>query len=169
MVHGLTSVMVPDLNSGMRMFRLSLYREFRHLLPLKFSFTSTLTVASLYSGYQILYLPIRYEKRIGKSNIKPFKDFFGFTILIIRLATYFDPLRFFLPLSLAVFVIAFLKALRDFVLLDHIGSAAVILFFFAVQFFVTGVLCDAIMRRSQDVSSTARKRRFFEISQRSGD
>ena len=67
MVHGLTGMMVPDLNSGMRVFRKSLYTEFRHLLPLSFSFTTTLTVASLYSGRRVEYVPVHYERRIGQS------------------------------------------------------------------------------------------------------
>jgi hypothetical protein len=86
--------MVPDLNSGMRLFRKALYSEFRHLLPLGFSFTTTLTVASLYSGRRVRYIPVHYQRRIGHSNIKPLQNFFGFAILIVRLASYFDPLRF---------------------------------------------------------------------------
>src|SRR5581483_11393424 len=113
MVHGLTRVMVPDLNSGMRVFRRSLYTEFRHLLPMGFSFTTTLTVASLYAGYRVRYIPVRYDHRIGRSNIKPVKDFFGFVMLIVRLASYFEPLRFFLPASLVVFALGVLRAIRD--------------------------------------------------------
>lgn len=148
MVHGLTGVMVPDLNSGMRLFRRSLYQEFRHLLPEGFSFTTTLTVASLYSGYAVRYVLTHYHHRVGRSSIKPLRDFLGFAILIIRLASYFEPLRFFLPLSIGVFIIAVLRGIRDLVVVNALGSLSVIMVLMAIQFFVLGVITDAVVRRT---------------------
>ena len=147
MVHGLTGVMVPDLNSGMRVFRKAVYAEFRHLLPLGFSFTTTLTVASLYSGRRVRYIPVNYERRIGRSNIKPVQDFFGFAILIVRLASYFDPLRFFLPAAIGLFVLGLLRAIRDIIVVNQFGALSVILFLTAFQVFVLGVIADVIVRR----------------------
>lgn len=148
MVHGLTGVMVPDLNSGMRVFRRSLYAEFRHLLPMGFSFTTTLTVASLYSGRKVRYEPILYERRIGKSNIKPVKDFLGFAMLIVRLASYFEPLRFFLPAAFTLFLLGVARAIRDVLVVNQFGALAVILVLTAFQVFVLGVIADVIVRRS---------------------
>jgi glycosyltransferase involved in cell wall biosynthesis len=157
MVHGLSGVMVPDLNSGMRVFRKSLYSEFRHLLPMGFSFTTTLTVASLYSGRKVRYVPIHYERRIGRSNIKPVKDFLGFAMLIVRLATYFDPLRFFLPAAMGLFVIGVLRAVRDVIVVNQFGALAVILMLTAFQIFVLGVVADVIVRRFQILPSAPPK------------
>ncbi len=149
MVHGLTGVMVPDLNSGMRVFRRTLYAEFRHLLPMGFSFTTTLTVASLYSGRKVHYEPINYERRIGKSNIKPVQDFLGFAMLIVRLASYFDPLRFFLPAAFALAGLGVLRAIRDVIVVNQFGALSVILMLTAFQVFVLGVIADVIVRRFQ--------------------
>jgi len=149
MVHGLTGVMVPDLNSGMRVFRRTLYAEFRHLLPMGFSFTTTLTVASLYSGRKVHYEPINYERRIGKSNIKPVQDFLGFAMLIVRLASYFDPLRFFLPAAFALAGMGVLRAVRDVIVTNQFGALSVILMLTAFQVFVLGVIADVIVRRFQ--------------------
>jgi glycosyltransferase involved in cell wall biosynthesis len=151
MVHGLTGVMVPDLNSGMRVFRRSLYQEFRHLLPMGFSFTTTLTVASLYSGRHVRYIPINYERRIGKSNIKPVQDFFGFSMLIVRLASYFEPLRFFLPAAFGLAFLGVLRAIRDIIVVNQFGALSVILMLTAFQVFVLGVIADVIVRRFQVV------------------
>lgn len=148
MVHALTGVMVPDLNSGMRIFKKKLYEEFKHLLPMGFSFTTTLTVASLYSGFQTKFIPIPYFVRIGKSNIKPIKNFIGFTMLIVRLASYFEPLRFFIPLSLFFAVIGFVKGCIDLYNLNHMGNLSVIMMLAALQIIITGILCDVMVRRS---------------------
>ena len=157
MVHGLTGVMVPDLNSGMRVFRKALYTEFRHLLPMGFSFTTTLTVASLYSGRRVRYIPINYERRIGKSNIKPVQDFLGFAMLIVRLASYFEPLRFFLPAAFGLFALGVARAVRDVIVVNQFGSLAVILFLTAFQIFVLGVVADVIVRRFQIVPSAPQR------------
>jgi glycosyltransferase involved in cell wall biosynthesis len=148
MVHGLTGVMVPDLNSGMRVFRKTLYQEFRHLLPMGFSFTTTLTVASLYSGRKVRYEPINYERRVGKSNIKPVSDFFGFSMLIVRLASYFEPLRFFLPAAFGLALLGVLRAIRDVIVVNQFGALSVILLLTAFQVFMLGVIADVIVRRS---------------------
>ena len=157
MVHGLTGVMVPDLNSGMRVFRKALFTEFRHLLPMGFSFTTTLTVASLYSGRRVRYIPINYERRIGKSNIKPVQDFLGFAMLIVRLATYFEPLRFFLPAAFALFALGAIRAVRDVVVVNQFGALAVILLLTGFQVFVLGVVADVIVRRFQIVPSVPQR------------
>lgn len=163
LVHGLTGTMVPDLNSGMRLFRKSVYLDFRHLLPMKFSFTTTITVASLHSGFNIKYVPVEYYQRIGKSNIRPVSDFFGFTITIIRLVSYFDPLRFFLPLSFFIFVIGFLRAIRDVIVTNGIGSLSVILTTLALQIFIAGVIVDVVVRRSSmERISQSMKKNYFK-------
>jgi glycosyltransferase involved in cell wall biosynthesis len=157
MVIGLTGVMVPDLNSGMRVFRKSLYTEFRHLLPIGFSFTTTLTVASLYAGRKVRYIPVHYQRRIGRSSIKPVKDFFGFVMLIVRLASYFEPLRFFLPVSLVVFGLGILRAIRDVIVVNQFGAMSVILFLTALQIFAFGVIADVIVRHFQIVPTTPQR------------
>lgn len=152
MTHALTGTMVPDLNSGMRVFRHRLYREFKSLLPMGFSFTTTITLASLYTNYNIIYVPIDYQRRLGKSNIKPVQDFFTFTMLILRIASYFEPLRFFLPIAFGIMGLGMLKGTIDFIGLGAIGSLAIILFILGVQVFVLGILAEVVVRRSASYS-----------------
>jgi glycosyltransferase involved in cell wall biosynthesis len=148
----LTGTIVPDLNSGMRMFKRNIFLEFKNLLPRGFSFTSTITMASLYSAYKIKYVPIEYSKRVGKSNIRPIRDFFGFIMLIIRIASYFEPLRFFIPVAVGFIALGFLKGLRDFLLLGYIGSLAAIVFMTGVQIFMTGILAEVVVRKGTNAS-----------------
>lgn len=144
----LTGVMVKDLNSGMRVFRRELFTQFQNILPLGFSFTSTITVASLYSGYHVCYRDIQYDKRKGRSSIRPVYDFFGFVMLIVRLVTFFDPLRFFLPLSFIIFISGILRGVRDVYYFNRTGGVAVIVMMAALQVFLTGILADLIVRRT---------------------
>jgi len=66
---------IPDLNSGMRIFRRSIALEFFHLFPSGFSFTSTITIACFSNDYTVKYIDIPYYKRIGQSSIRPISLF----------------------------------------------------------------------------------------------
>lgn len=147
-VHALTGIMVPDLNSGLRVFNKSIYLQFKHLLPHGFSFTTTITVCCLYSCYKIKYIPTAYHIRSGKSNIKPVKDFIAFSILILRLATYFDPLRFFLPISYGIFLLGGIRAIRDIIITQHIGGLSILLIVLGFNVLSVGLLADVLVRRT---------------------
>lgn len=95
-----TSRKIPDLNSGLRVFKKELALEFWNLFPERFSFTITITMVSLTNGYDVKYIPINYYKRKGKSTIHPFKDFLGFGRILLKMALFFKPLKVFVPFSL---------------------------------------------------------------------
>lgn len=61
---------IPDLNSGLRVFRKSVVEKFLNILPDSFSFTTTITIAMLTNGYIVHYEPVDYRYRVGKSKIK---------------------------------------------------------------------------------------------------
>src|SRR3989339_402960 len=68
---------IPDLNSGLRIFRKDIVSKYWPLFPQRFSFTSTLTMICVTRGYETIFVPIDYHKRAGKSSIKAV-DFFNF-------------------------------------------------------------------------------------------
>ena len=76
---------IPDLNSGLRIFRKDMSLEFSYLYPNGFSYTSTITMAFLTHGYNVKYIPINYYKRKGKSSIRAY-DFVNFNKLLIAIA-----------------------------------------------------------------------------------
>ena len=145
----LTGTRVPDLNSGFRIFKKTMFLQYQHLLPSGFSFTTTITVAALFEKAPIKYVDTEYFVRQGKSNIKPIRDFLGFLMLIIRLGTYFDPLRLFLPVSLFVAFIGILRGIRDVLTTQSIGSLAVLLTLFAFNIFFTGLLADVVVKNAK--------------------
>ena len=90
---------IKDLNSGLRAFRKKDAILFFPLLPDGFSFTSTITLAMHVNGMQVCYHPIDYNRRIGKSSIRPFRDTLAFFSLVLRTTMYFRPLQVFGTLS----------------------------------------------------------------------
>lgn len=91
---------IPDINSGLRVFRRDLAEQYLHILPGGFSFTTTITLAMLTNYRKVLFVPIDYHPRIGKSKIKPVRDTLNFVQLIARTGMYFAPIRVLLPIIL---------------------------------------------------------------------
>lgn len=141
---------IPDLNSGLRVFRRDDALRCRRLLPDGFSFTSTITMALLGEGRRVDYMPITYDARVGSSKIRPVRDLSGFVMLLVRLALAFAPLKVFGPLSgFLVAVGVALLAGRMF-MAEPFGVATTVVFLLGgVQVFALGLLADLINRRGQ--------------------
>ena len=141
---------IPDLNSGLRVFKKDIAMRFYHILPSGFSFTVTITLALLSNDYLVQYVPIRYyKKRGGKSKIKPIRDTLGFLQLIIRTVMYFAPLKIFLPVSLALFLLGIVIFLYSILVLHKLMDVTVVVTMLAsIQIAAIGLLADLMDKRS---------------------
>ncbi len=72
----LTGQRIPDLNSGLRIFKKNLIMDYLPLVANGFSCTSSMTLLFYCNGHSIKYFPINYCQRIGKSKFNIFKDTF---------------------------------------------------------------------------------------------
>lgn len=144
----LTKTKIPDLNSGLRVFKREIATKYINLFPDGFSFTTTLTMICLTNGYKVEYVPINYYERKGKSSINPIKDFIGFTNLIFRLTIFFKPLNIFIPISLVMLVVGILKLIKDFMLTGAFGLGGALLILTSIQIAFLGILADLIIKRS---------------------
>ena len=142
----LMTTKIPDLNSGLRVFRKDLARKFFNILPDNHSWVSTITLAFLANGYTIKYVPIDYYKRKGKSTIHPIKDTYNFISLVIRTVMYFNPLRVFLPLTALILISAIIRTLYDATILHRIKESDIMLFLTGLIIGVLGLLADLIVR-----------------------
>ncbi|ATB34128.1 glycosyltransferase family 2 protein [Melittangium boletus] len=64
----------PDLNSGLRVLRTADLLSLAPLLPDRFSLTTTLTLALAAAGDPIVFQPIDYHARQGRSKWRPVRD-----------------------------------------------------------------------------------------------
>lgn len=90
---------IPDLTSGFRLVRADALRGFVYLLPNTFSYPTTITLAMLRAGYAVGFHPIQVRPRQGKSHIRLLHDGSRFFLIIVRITTFFAPLRVFIPLA----------------------------------------------------------------------
>ena len=135
---------IPDLNSGLRVLRREHVQRFEHILPSGFSFTTTITLASLCSDLLVYYHPINYYERVGESKIRPVHAL-EFLILILRTIVYFNPLKVFLPLGAVFFFGGLLKFIYDLTL-SNLSETAVLGFLGGTLLWAVGLLADQIAR-----------------------
>ncbi len=140
----LSGVNIPDLNSGLRAFRRQTAEGYLRVLPDRFSFTSTMTLLMIGDGKSIKYVPIDYHKRSGRSKIVP-SDAFSFLLLIIRTIMFFNPLKFFFPVGLVVFLVGAVKLSTDYLIYDRLSSTSVLLILSAVQLWGLGFLAELVL------------------------
>jgi len=140
---------IPDINSGLRIFKKSLVEEFLEILPDGFSFTSTITIASITNNKEVRYKNVAYIKRKKSSHFHPIKDTFSMFSLVLRTIIYFNPLKIFLPLSMFFFIAATLLFIYRVFVQKAFMTTIIILYVSALQVLAIGLLADLIERKTR--------------------
>ena len=136
---------IPDLNSGLRTFRREVAMQYFAILPDKFSWTTTITLAMHCDKYSVTYIPIDYRARRGSSKIVPW-DAGRFLALILRTAMLFRPLRVFLPIVLFCLLYGVVKMSWDMMRGLHISVSALLALASALILLPIGMLGDGLTR-----------------------
>ncbi len=143
----ITDTTIPDLNSGLRIFRKDIAFEFFTLYPNGFSFTTTITLAMLCRGYEVEYMPIDYFTRSGKSKISPIKDTLGFFTLLSQIAVFFNPLKVFLPFVGFLAFISLVFMIKDVFIVQNLSQSSVLFPILTVLIFFMGLMADMISKK----------------------
>ena len=154
----LTGRRIPDLTSGFRVARARLFKEFLYLLPNGFSYPTTITMAFLRSGYPVTFEPIKAAKRVGKSHIRPIHDGVRFFIIILKIGALFSPMRFFLPISAALFLAGLSYYGYTYFAWGRLTNMSAILFLSALFTFLIGIVSEQISAlHYKDISDSTRR------------
>jgi len=151
---------IADLNSGLRAFRRECVTQSFSILPNRFSFTTTITLAYLADDYRVTYHPVEYYRRTGTSKIRP-RDFLDFVTLVLRMAMLFQPLKIFVPLALGAALLGAGKVAFDVVGLfartttrgwsllfePTLSTSAILLVLLGFQLLLVGMVADGVLRR----------------------
>ncbi|MEE8600554.1 glycosyltransferase family 2 protein [Euzebya tangerina] len=152
----LTGTKIPDLNSGLRAFKRSDALPYLGLLPTGFSCVTTITLSFLSNGLVVEYLPIEYAKRAGKSHFHPIRDAYRYMLQVVRMVTFFEPLRVFAPAAFLLLFLGVTKFVYDIVsgiVTDGdpfaLSINTVLLLITGLILFSLGLLADLIVRTSR--------------------
>lgn len=146
----LTGMDIPDLNSGMRIFTRELGERYMHLYPQRFSFTITITLAALTNDYIVAFIPIDYHQRIGRSTMSSglngVRNFLRFLGLIVRIVTYFRPLKFFIWPSALLVILGFGTIGYTLFADRNISDSGMLMLLTGLQIGLFGLLAEAVVR-----------------------
>ena len=151
-----TGADIPDLNSGLRVFRRDIVMQYFPILPDQFSWTTTITMAMHCDKYAVRYRPIDYRARTGKSKIVPW-DAGSFAILILRTAMLFRPLRVFVPVVVVCLAFGLGKMGMDLLVKGdpNISASALLGMVSALLILLIGMLGDALATRLGRLNANA--------------
>jgi glycosyltransferase involved in cell wall biosynthesis len=140
----LTTRPIPDLTSGFRAARRTCILEFLHLLPNGFSTPTTTTLAFLKAGYSVHFETVEAARRQGNSHIRLASDGVGFMLILLKVITIFSPMRIFLPISAAAFVVGAAYAVWTIATQSHVTNSSVLLILMSVLIFLVGLVSEQI-------------------------
>lgn len=135
---------IEDLTSGFRAVRAQRFREFIYLLPNGFSYPTTSTMAFFRAGYSVGYVPIKVNKRIGKSHIRPVKDGIRFLLIIFKIGTLYSPLKVFVPISLVFFGLASFHYANTYFSMGRFTNMSALLYITSILIFMMGLISEQI-------------------------
>ena len=137
---------IPDLNSGLRAFSKDHARPFLGMLPSGFSCVTTLTLAFLSSGLVLHYVSIDYAPRSGRSHFHPIKDAYRYILQVLRMVTFFEPLRVFAPVALTLLFVGAGKFAYDMITNPFaLAINTILLLLTGMILFSLGLLADLIV------------------------
>jgi len=93
----------------------------------------------------LVYIPIDTRKRAtGKSKIKFFHDGARFFMIIIRICTFYSPMRVFLPVSFATFMLGLINYGFTFLTQGRFTNMSALLFVTSVLIFMMSLISEQI-------------------------
>jgi glycosyltransferase involved in cell wall biosynthesis len=155
----MTGYQIEDLTSGFRAARTRHFKKFLYLLPNKFSYPTTSTMAFFRSGLSVGYVPINALNRTGdrKSHIRLFHDGIRFLIIILKIGALFSPMRFFLPISVLLFMTGIVYYGYTYFNWGRLTNMSVIMFTASLFTFLIGIVSEQISAlHYRDIEETKR-------------
>jgi polyisoprenyl-phosphate glycosyltransferase len=132
---------IPDINSGLRVFRKSQVQPYFPDICNGFSFTTTITLIYCLTGKFVHYVPIDYGARTGSSKVRIIRDSLRTLQYILETITVYNPLKLFILLAGGLGSLAVLACLGAILFGDALLLLiAVLLLVGAVMVFSMGLL-----------------------------
>lgn len=161
LIRGFTRFLMPlpitDLNSGFKLYRTELAKRYITVCPDSMAFSDVITLVFLNERNLVLEHPIHISPRnAGQSTITTFTAF-ETVIQVLNIALMFNPLRVFLPISIACILAGLGWGIPIILLGRGVSVGAMLAIVTGLLFFVLGLLASQLsairMERLRDLSN----------------
>jgi len=151
----LMTVPIHDLNSGMKIYRTDLAKQYIQLAPDTMAFSDIIALIFINNRHLVLEIPIDIkERKHGKSKIG-IEAAFHTVMEIINIVILFNPMKIFLPLSLLSFLIAGGWGIPLMIQGNGVSTGALLGFITGILLFMLGLIAEqlSLIRRNQNTNN----------------
>ena len=151
----ITAARIPDLNSGLRAFRRPVAERCMALLPDGFSFTTTITVASLAERLAVRFEAVDYMPRIGRSKVRPIRDTLRIARQLLRLGVRLAPWRTAVALGVPLLLVGVALLAARLWRAEALGAAGIGAAALGLLVLAVGAAAEQRVRRRRDLAAAA--------------
>ncbi|MGB5495208.1 MAG: glycosyltransferase family 2 protein, partial [Sedimenticolaceae bacterium] len=102
------------------------------------------TMAFFRSGYSVAYEPIDVQQREGRSHLKIWREGVRFLVIIFKIGALYSPLKFFLPISVFLFLSATLLYGYTYLENGRFTNMSALLYMTSLLTFLIGMVSEQI-------------------------
>jgi glycosyltransferase involved in cell wall biosynthesis len=133
-----------DLNCGLRIFQRMIILQYLSLIPDRFSASLVSTLIMLERRYPIAFEEVKTNERVGTSSVR-MRDGFEAILQLVRSVLLFAPLRFFMPIGIATFIVGIAYSfVIEAIVRQGLPVGGMFLMVTGVQMLVLGLLGDQL-------------------------
>lgn len=149
----LLDVQIHDLNSGMKVYDTKLAQKYLKLCPDSMAFSEVIALIFISRRHLIEERPIRIRERIAGVSTINTRTAFETMIEIINLVILFNPMRIFLPISIASLVLGLGWGIPIVIRGGGVSVGAMLAIVNGILFFFLALLAEQISLIRRDVGS----------------
>lgn len=148
LIRSIASLLMPmnikDINSGMKMYRTSLAKQYMQLCPDSMAFSDTITLAFLHHRHLVLEQPISVLPRLSGTSTISTKTAVDTVLELFNIVMLFNPMRIFLPPALFFFLFSVVWGTPIVLRGEGVSVGTLLLFVTGVIFFFLGLLAEQL-------------------------
>lgn len=149
------TVPVYDINSGMKIYRTDLAKQYLHLTPNNMPYSDIITLIFISNRHLVLEEPIVVRDRMKGESTIGIQTAFETLMEIINMIFLFNPTRIFLPISICTFIISVAWGIPIILRGQGVSVGAMLGIVSALIFFFLGLIAEqlTLIRKNQRPNS----------------
>lgn len=135
---------IKDINSGMKIYRASLAKQYMQLCPDSMAFSDTITLAFIHHRHLVLEQPISVLPRTSGTSTISTKTAIDTVLEIFNIVMLFNPMRIFLPPAIFFFLFSVVWGTPFVLRGEGVSVGTLLLFVTGIIFFFLGLLAEQL-------------------------
>jgi glycosyltransferase involved in cell wall biosynthesis len=149
------TVPVYDINSGMKIYRTELAKQYLYLTPNNMPYSDIITLIFISNRHLVLEEPIIVKDRLKGESTIGIQTAFETIMEIVNMIFLFNPMKIFLPVSIISFLISLAWGVPIILRGQGVSSGALLGFISSLIFFFLGLIAEqlTLIRKNQKNNS----------------